>query len=132
MLSSDVPSENLELEVPPLSEVLTIFLKLLLQRSPYPVRLLLWVLIQEQLYALMLQPVIPVIDNESFDAACQLIDLPKEPLLPGLRDLGDRRTCPRVLLTNHITVIRPHVLQNVEDVRIVTHLRETHHIKLLL
>ena len=132
MLSSDVPSENLELEVPPLSEVLTIFLKLLLQRSPYPVRLLLWMLIQEQLYALMLQPVIPVIDNESFDAACQLIDLPEEPLLPGLRDLGDRRTCPRVLLTNHIPVIRPHVLQNVEDVRIVTHLRETHHIKLLL
>ena len=89
-------------------------------------------LIQEQLYALMLQPVISVIDDESLDPACELIDLPEEPLLPGLSDLGDRRTRPRVLLTNYIAVIRPHVLQDVEDVRIVTHLRETHHIKLLL
>ena len=89
-------------------------------------------LIQEQLDALMLQPIIPVIDNESFDAACKLINLPKEALLPGLRDLCDCRACPGALLAYYITVIRPHMLQDVEDVRIVTHLRETHHSKLLL
>ena len=80
----------------------------------------------------MLQPIVPGIDNESFDSACQLIDLPEEALLSGLRDLGDRRACPRVLLADDITIVRPHVLQNVEDVRIIADLCETHHIKLLL
>lgn len=80
----------------------------------------------------MLQPIVPGIDNESFDTACQLIDLPEEALLPGLRDLGDCRACPRVLLTDYITIVSPHVLQYVENVRIVAHLCEPHHIKLLL
>ena len=80
----------------------------------------------------MLQPIVPGIDNESFDTACQLINLPEEALLTCLCDLGDRRASPCVLLTDDITVICPHVLQDVEDVRIVTHLCEAHHIKLLL
>ena len=105
--------------------MLLVFLKLLLQRGLNTIRLLLWMLIQKELYAFMFQMIISIIDDKPLNTSCQLVDFPEKPLFSGFSDFCNSRTSTRVLLTDYIAILSPHMLKYIKYVCIVANLSET-------
>lgn len=109
-----------------------IVLELVLDGLLNTIARLLGVQVQKHLNALMLMPIFHVVHNESFHATGHLLQLPEEALLARLCHRGNGGAGPRILLRDHVAILRPHVRNNLADLRVIVSVRETHHSQIFL
>lgn len=129
-IASTVPRDDFDLDVAPLSEVLLVLLKLLLERGLDAVLRLQRMLGQQYLNALVLAAVLHVVLDEAFDPLLELVDLPKEALLASLGHRCDGGASACILLADHVSIFSPDLLQVVKHGIVVIAASQTEHIEL--
>jgi hypothetical protein len=89
-------------------------------------------LVDDQFDTLVLETVFNVIHKESLDTCTHLINLAHKSLLPCFGYGGNSGTCSCILLGDHISIFRPHVLENIIHICITILGSKTHHLNAFL